>query len=98
MRQKIGYEGIRNNNSITEQLCDNDLVNCDSMRESKDKVDECNEVLRQDAALNSTVNAPETIDSKTFETFKINKTSTNVPNTTAHSKYTKQKNYKTANL
>ena len=98
MRQEIGYEDIRNNNSITEQLCDNDFINCDSMRESKDKVDECNEVLRQDAALNSIVNSPETMDSKTFKTFKINKTSTNVPNTTTHSKYTKQKKHKTENL
>ena len=49
------------------------------------------------AVLNSTVNTPETTDSKTFETFKINKTS-NVPNAIKHSKKRKTKTHKIANL
>ena len=78
---------------IAEQLCDNIFINCYCMTETEDKIDECNEELHQDAVLNSFLNTIET-DSKLFETFKINKTSTNVPNVVTHSR-----NFlKTANL
>ena len=52
--------------------------------------------MHEEAALNSTVNSPETADSKTFETSKIDKNSTNVPNATLK-KY-KIEQHKTANL
>ena len=93
--KETGYEGVCNNDSISEQLCDNDFINCGSMVEIENKIDKYNEEFHQNAALNSTVNTPETTDSKTFETFKIGKTSTNVPNTATHSKSTKQKSTKT---
>ena len=79
--KKTGYEGVCNNDSITEQLCDNDFINCGSMVEIENKIDKYNEEFHQNASLNSTVNTSETTDSQTFETFKIGKTSTNVPNT-----------------
>ena len=60
-----GYDKICNKNNITEQLCDKDFINCDSMTETKDEMDKCNEELQHIAALNSTVNIPETTDSKT---------------------------------
>ena len=50
------------------------------------KIDEC---VHQDAA--STVYTHEATESKTFKTFKINKTFTNVLNAITHSKNTKQK-------
>ena len=54
------------------------------MIETEDKTDECNEELHQGASLNSTVNTPDTTDSNRFETFKIDKTSSNVPNAITH--------------
>ena len=50
MCKETGYEGICNNNSITNQLCDKDFFNLDSMTEKEDKIDECNEELQQDTA------------------------------------------------
>ena len=94
MCKEAGHEGICNKNSITEQLCDNDFINCDGMAEIEDKIDECNEELHQDAALNSTVNTPETTNIKITETFKTDKTSTNIPNTKTNSNTTKEKSKK----
>ena len=74
MCKETGYAGICNNNSTKEQLCDNGFINCYRMTETEDKIDGCWEKLHQDAALNSTVITPETTDSKTFETFKVDKT------------------------
>ena len=73
MCKEAGHEGICNKNSITEQLCDNDFINCDGMAEIEDKIDKCNEELHQDAALSFTVNTTETTNIKITETFKIDK-------------------------
>ena len=43
------------------------------MTETDNRIDEYNEELCQDAALNFTENTPETTNSKTLETFKIDK-------------------------
>ena len=91
MCKETGYEGICINNIITRQVCVNDFINCDSMTKTENKTDECTEELHQDAALNSAVNTPETTDSKIFKTFKIDKTSSNVPKAITHSKNTKHK-------
>lgn len=69
MCKETGYKGVCNNDSIIEQLCDNGFINCGSMIETENKNDEYNEELHQNAALNSTLNTPETTDSKTIETF-----------------------------
>ena len=98
MCKEAGYKGTCNSNSITEQLCDNDFINCDGMKETEDKIDECREEQQQDAALNSTVNTPETTNSKTTETFKIDKTSTNVPNAKKNLKKHETGKHKTENL
>ena len=97
MYNKAGYEDICSNNSIKEQLCDNDFINCDGKTETEGKTDECNEELHQDAALNSTVNTPETTNSKTTETLKNVKTSINVPNAKTLKKHEIEK-HKTVNL
>ena len=43
MCKEAGYKGICNNNSITKQLCDNNFINCDSMTETQDEIDEFNQ-------------------------------------------------------
>ena len=43
MCKEAGYKGICNNNSITKQLCDNNFINCGSMTETQDEIDEFNQ-------------------------------------------------------
>ena len=88
--KEIGHYGICNKNSTTEPLSDSDFISRDSMAETNQKIDECNEEPHQ----NFVVNTPGTIDSQNFGTFKIGKNSANIINTRTNSKNTKQNSTK----
>ena len=74
--KKTGYDGVCNKSCITEPLFNIYFLSWGNMTETEDIIDECDEELHQ----NFTVNTPGTIIGQKFETFKIGKTSNNVPN------------------
>ena len=68
MCEETGYEGIRKKHSIPGQLCENGFINCDTTIETKWNWWMYWRITPR-CFFKSTVNTPDTTDSKTIETF-----------------------------